>query len=222
MSAVQETDRLAAAKGEMGVTPSDKKVFTLPVYLTHMAGLAVACITATWVFSMYFQSNELKAYQLAKDWKAPDAIKELAALSSDLRLSIAERREMESFRILPQQIDALKEQIAGLNQQLEAQKQLTLQATQDRNSLSATLKTVSRSGKSFSLFMGSSLYLVPNELLLGVTNISSMTCYTVLGNSTNFMAVGEYVTGSIDKLSYKLSLTGIDENGCNFQFLITQ
>ncbi|MGF6492277.1 hypothetical protein ABIE56_000430 [Luteibacter sp. 621] len=63
---------------------------------------------------------------------------------------------------------------------------------------------------------GRSAYLIPNSVLVGVDDIGRSICTVTLGGSWNMMRVGDAMSGTAAGFSYRVNLTGIDEDGCHF------
>jgi len=92
-------------------------------------GIAAATIAATATVTWQIRkdriealTDELETLRESKDWKLPDTLKQLNALSETLRADLGDRRELDELRKKAVALLGLEERVAQLQMELEIAK----------------------------------------------------------------------------------------------------
>ncbi|UPG92831.1 hypothetical protein [Luteibacter aegosomatissinici] len=190
-----------------------------PTLLAQMAAVATACITGTWIFAVYFQSNELAGYKASQELNLPARIQQLGDAANALQLSASERQSLAAFQALPMQLNALQGQLAAGKTEIENLQRVLSDRTAERDVLTSKIAKLVGSGKHLKVEFAHSAYLIPNELFLGVRGyLAYGACSVVVGNQAHSMTVGERVGGTDGGYDWHLDMTQIDDDGCDFSF----
>jgi hypothetical protein len=195
----------------------------IPLLLGQMATLAMTCIGATWGFALYFQSSELAGYKASRELNLPSRIEQLGEATAALRLAATERQAFAELQKLPDTIRDLEAQLATARQDSASLQHAMDERTAERDALSARLgKLVA--GKRLTVDFGRSAWLVPNQLLLGVVGYLNYqaACSVVVGNRSYALKVGENVGGTVADYDWRLDMTQIDEDACEFTFAASE
>jgi hypothetical protein len=175
--------------------------------IAWLGAVSSASIIATWTLVTHLQANELDAYRKADQWKASETISELRKLSSELNITLAERKELTVLRANQQATKAIQEQLVTV--------------TRERDRLAATVNAMTVPAMSFAVNEGDSKYIIPNVLLVGV--VSAYTginrCEIRIGNRGETLEIGGEIGGTASGINYQLRLTSVSDNSCGFSFV---
>jgi hypothetical protein len=168
----------------------------------------VASGTAGWNVARAYLSDELDQIRRSKEWHLPEHLADLGKLSQDLRLQIAERRELEESR---RRLPMAKAELAI------AQKRLS-ESLQTNRELGRRLAKVE--GDLFEVREGESRFILPNLLALGVSDISSVnhTASVQFGPQSATLSPGQRIAVVIEKTHY--IVTFAKENGTTASFTL--
>jgi hypothetical protein len=171
---------------------------------------AVVVAGATWGVAKTTESNELQAYQAAKDWKAAEAIVALKELSESVKLKVDEQNELNSLR---QRVPKLESTLSQTKAELEA-------ATAEVSSLRLVQSSLVKNIDEVQIPLGQSRFLIPNTVAVGVVSIMAgfNTCSVRIAERSTRLEVGEPTRLSFANKSYVLTLLAVTDTACSFSF----
>ena len=184
-----------------------EKQFSFAEVIGWVSGACATAVLGTWTVATVLQSNELASYKAAEAWKPLETITELREASKSVNLAATERNELVALRADHVKLRALADQVPQL--------------TQERNRLSKALNTIAQESAEVYVTKGSSEFLIPNVLLLGVVRAytHSNECEINLGNLNRSMNIGNEIATNIAGDDFLLRLTVVTDMGCRFSFV---
>lgn len=184
-----------------------EKQFSFAQVISWISGACATVAIGTWTLAIQFQSNELASYKAAEAWKPLETITALREASKSVNLAANERSELVALRADGVRLRTLADQVPEL--------------TAERDRLSEELATISQESLNVTVAKGSSEFLVPNVLLLGVVRAytHSNECEVILGNRNTSMTVGNQVETSVANSNFLLRLTAVTDTTCRFSFV---
>jgi len=185
-----------------------------PLTLTNVLwglGIAAATIAATATVTWQIRkdrieglTDELETLRASKDWKLPDTLKQLNALSETLRTDLGDRKELDELRKKTGVLAGLQERVAQLQKELE---------------IARTVST------EVEVREGEALELMKPALVLGVASFFLNRATINITNKQSQLEVGNYIEVDYQGKQYRLTLLGIDRvkspNTAKFSFYPT-
>lgn len=187
-----------------------EKHFNFSEVIGWFGAAIAASITATWILATHLQSNELASYKAAESWRPLETIEALREASKSVNLATNERRELVMLRAENESSKDLAGQVKIL--------------TEQRDQLTATLASITASAQEVSVSKGSSQFLIPNILLLGVarTNSLSNECAFIIDNRNESLQIGKGIHTTAAGINYNLRLIAVTDSSCSFSFTKNQ
>ncbi|MDT9583362.1 hypothetical protein LMF57_00735 [Stenotrophomonas sp. SI-NJAU-1] len=184
-----------------------EKQFSFAQVISWISAACAAVAIGTWTLATHLQSNELASYKAAEAWKPLETITALREASKSVNLAANERSELVALRADGVRLRALADQVPKLSS--------------ERDRLSQELATISQESLNVTVAKGSSEYLIPNVLLLGVVRAytHSNECEFILGNRNTSMSVGHEVEANVADSNFLLRLTAVTDTACRFSFV---
>lgn len=181
--------------------------FSLWAMLGSIATAAVVVAGATWSVAKVTESNELEGYRRAKEWKAAESIDELRKLSTNLNITIQERKQLATLRDSAKRASELEARLVTV--------------TAERDRFLRTISAMSEKQSQHTVKEGESSYLVPNTLLLAVvtTYPGINRCEVRVASDEKWtLEIGESKIITSGQIDYRLTLTKVSSDSCQFSF----
>jgi hypothetical protein len=172
-----------------------------PLTLTNVLwglGIAAATIAATATVTWQIRkdriealTDELETLRESKDWKLPDTLKQLNALSETLRADLGDRSELDELRKKAVALLGLEERVAQLQKELE---------------IARTVST------EVEVREGEAVELMKPALVLGVASFLLNRATINITNQQSQLEMGNYIEVDYQGKQYRLTLLGIDRS----------
>lgn len=206
-----------------------------------LTAIAVASSTlagAAWVAGRAYLQDELSQYKEAENWKAPDAIRKISALSSKLDQQIAKMNDYEAlkqFKVDSQSIiDRLRKEqretvishkkvIDDLNKKHAEETADILKQLSHAETRIASLTKITEElrGEEITILAGQAKPVGHKTIRVGVQDTSDISNWAEVSSgdfSSSIMKPGDNFSRIVDSKRYVITLVKVSRNSCSFSY----
>jgi hypothetical protein len=190
------------------MTENDQPPRTPWGIIVLVAVVAFAAFQLGWATGRGRLDDEMQQIQKSKDWKLPENLAALGALSKQVVLQLEERRKFEQLnRDEPKQLARLGEMESRINELASQSKELAA-------------KVAACEPESVRVPVGEARFVVPRFLAIGVsaTDIYGNKATIQLGGMQRVLSPGESVAAEWGKTRYVVTLVKVSRAYCDFSF----
>lgn len=213
-------DTQAAISGE---APKKGALAAINEFSTKWAtaiGLLAVAVGATWAIQegrLADMVRENTALKDAKTWDVPQTISEIKAAAAELKTELANSR---SLKTLEATTVSLEKELVTLRLQASAAEERGAQLLERNRQLQGQLLAASMAGHPVELNVGESAELIPNVIVLSMTNATVLgRVYGYLANESFDINVGQRLFVSAADRSCSVTLTRFVQKKATFTFL---
>lgn len=172
--------------------PAQVEITWKRVWLIAVALTAVGCAIAglTWLNRMdYLDSlkNEIASRKEASEWKVPETIKSMKAVSEKLDKQLTTMQDIESTNIKNRELEKENSKLTSAIKKLTDEKS---ELAEYASRLSNELNLMSLPRKEITLRGGESEELVKNRVALGVASVYPSSVTITINNDSDYLSVG--------------------------------
>lgn len=204
-------------------TPKKGALAAIKEFATQWAtaiGLLAVAVGATWAIQesrLTDMVREIAALKDAKTWDVPRTISEIKAAATELKTELANSR---SLKTLEATTASLEKEIVTLRSQASAADERSAQLVKQNRKLQGQLLAASMAGHPVELNVGESVDLIPNVIVLSMTDATVLgRVYGYLANERFDIDVGQRLVVRAADRYCSVTLTRLVQKRATFTFL---